>query len=71
MAAKITDEARRNALSMRLGWILLYGTFGLLMFGPVAFGAVQPWSVFVLEAGSVLLTMVWLRRQWKIGRAHV
>ncbi len=67
MAAKITDEARRNALSMRLGWILLYGTFGLLMFGPVAFGAVQPWSVFVLEAGSVLLTMVWLRRQWIEG----
>ena len=30
--------------------IVLYGTFGLLMFGPLAFGAVEPWSIFVLES---------------------
>lgn len=56
--------ADTHSRSVRLGNILLYGTFGLLMFGPVAFGAVEPWSIFVLEAGSVLLFMVWLAKQW-------
>jgi len=60
---KLTESDRR-ALSPRLGELLLYGTFGLLLFGPLAFGGVQPWAVFVLEAGSVLLTLVWLAKQW-------
>lgn len=51
-------------LSMRLSSVLLYGTFGLLMFGPLAFGAVEPWSIFVLEAGAVLLVLVWVGKQW-------
>ncbi len=67
---KMTDVDLR-ALSARLGTILLYGTFGLLMFGPLAFGAVEPWSIFVLEAGSVLLTVIWLARQWLDGEIVV
>jgi O-antigen ligase len=62
--ARNMTDADRAALSLRLGTILLYGTFGLLMFGPIAFGAVEPWSIFVLEAGSVLLTLGWLAKQW-------
>ncbi len=54
----------RQALSVRLGSVLLYGTFALLMFGPLAFGAVEPWSIFVLEAGSLLLMAVWFAKQW-------
>jgi len=53
-----------HTLSLRLTSVLLYGTFGLLMFGPLAFGAVEPWSIFVLEAGTVLLFLVWLAKQW-------
>jgi O-antigen ligase len=53
-----------HTLSLRLTSVLLYGTFGLLMFGPLAFGAVEPWSIFVLEAGTVLLLLVWLAKQW-------
>src|SRR5579863_6435668 len=63
---KMTD-ADRIALSQFLGSILLYGTFGLLMFGPLAFGAVEPWSTFVLEAGSALLVLLWFARQWLDG----
>lgn len=59
----MTDGDRRT-WSLRLGNALLYGTFGLLMFGPVAFGAVEPWSIFILEAGSALLIIVWLAKQW-------
>lgn len=34
------------------------------MFGPIAFGAVEPWSTFVVEVGSVALTLLWLAKQW-------
>jgi len=71
MPAHKTTDADRRAQSLRLGAILLYGTFGLLMFGPVAFGAVEPWSMFVLEAGSVLLTLVWLAKQWFDGEMQI
>ncbi len=56
-------ETERAQLSLRLGNILLYGTFGLLMFGPLAFGAVEPWAIFILETGAVTLALVWLARQ--------
>lgn len=50
--------------SAQLAAVLLYGSFGLLMFGPLAFGAVEPWSIFLVEVGAVLLTGVWLAKQW-------
>jgi len=50
---------------------LLYGTFGLLMFGPLAFGAVDHWSTFILEAGSVLLFLIWLAKQLRDGEGGV
>lgn len=40
--------------------IVLYGTFALLLFGPLAFGAVDPISVFVVESGSALLLLLWI-----------
>lgn len=61
----------REWLSSHMDAILLYGTFGLLMFGPLAFGAVEPWSTFVLEAGSVLLMLLWFRKQWVAGELTI
>jgi O-antigen ligase len=46
-----------------LDGILLHGTFSLLLFGPLAFGAVYPWSIFVLESGAALLFLLWAWRQ--------
>src|SRR5947209_4231362 len=63
-AHKMSKEKRRQALSSKLEVIVLYGTFGLLMFGPLAFGAVEPWSIFLVESGSVLLLLLWLSKQW-------
>jgi O-antigen ligase len=54
----------RQVRSAQLMSILLYGSFGLLMFGPLAFGAVEPWSIFIVETGAVLLTLVWFAKQW-------
>ena len=68
---KKTVEPNPQLLSAQLGSILLYGTFGLLMFGPLAFGAVEPWSIFVVEAGAVLLLALWLTKQWLDGEINV
>src|SRR5580698_3182302 len=57
-------ESERKLCSAKVGALLLYGTFGLLLFGPLAFGAVEPWSIFVLEIGSVVLALFWLFKQW-------
>jgi O-antigen ligase len=46
---------------------LLAGACGVLLLGPLAFGAVEPWSIFALEACSMLLFAAWSWRQW-IGR---
>lgn len=64
-------DPNRKLLSARLASILLYGTFGLLMFGPLAFGAVEPWSIFVLETGAALLGLVWVAKQWLDGEFNV
>ncbi len=53
----------RQFLLPQIDAILLYGTFALLMFGPLAFGAVEPWSIFAVELGAVLLTALWLGKQ--------
>ena len=43
---------------------LLLGATAVLLLGPLAFGAVEPWSIFALEACAMLLLGVWASRQW-------
>jgi len=43
---------------------LLAGACGVLLLAPLAFGAVEPWSIFALEAGAMLLLALWASRQW-------
>ncbi|HEX4427593.1 MAG TPA: O-antigen ligase family protein [Terriglobales bacterium] len=43
--------------------ILFYGVFSLLLLGPLAFGAVEPWAIFILETATAVLFMLWLVRQ--------
>jgi O-antigen ligase len=54
----------RQLLSVQVGNIVFYGTFALLMFGPLAFGAVEPWSIFIVQIGAVVLAVLWLAKQW-------
>jgi O-antigen ligase len=58
------SDADRRLFSAKLDSVMLYGTFALLMFGPVAFGAVEPWSIFILEIGSTFLALLWLGKQF-------
>lgn len=43
--------------------LILYGVFAVLLFGPLAFGAVEPWSIFLLEAAAALLFCRWIYQQ--------
>ncbi len=43
---------------------LLAGASAVLLLGPLAFGAVEPWSIFALEACAAVLLAVWALRQW-------
>jgi O-antigen ligase len=43
--------------------VILYGVFAVLLFAPLAFGAVEPWAIFVVEASAALLLVAWMRQQ--------
>lgn len=66
---KISDHQRQQ--SEQAEKILLYGVFGLLLFGPAAFGAVEPWSIFVVELGAAALFLVWVFKQTLDERIRV
>jgi O-antigen ligase len=67
----LTDAAVQPARAPAPDPIVFYGVFGLLLFGPLAFGAVEPWSIFIIEAGSALLLMLWIVRQVAAGELSV
>src|SRR5688572_4211195 len=43
----------------KMHWILFAGLCALLIFGPLAFGAVEKWSLLVQQAGASLLFLLW------------
>ena len=51
--------------------LLLSGVFGLLFFAPLAFGATDNWSIFVLELGTILLFTLWVWRKTSSEEWHV
>jgi O-antigen ligase len=63
IAPGIDLEVQRASSRSVLDSVVLYGVVSLLLFAPLAFGAVQPWSTFVLEVGAVLLFALWVARQ--------
>jgi O-antigen ligase len=42
---------------------VLFSLAAVLMFGPLAFGAVDPWSIFILQAASAVLFVIWALSQ--------
>src|SRR5207248_7316877 len=54
-------QQRTAALApAKLDSAVFYGVVSLLVFGPLAFGGGEPWSRFVLEAGSGALLLAWI-----------
>jgi O-antigen ligase len=71
VSTPVTDAAVQPVRVPAADPAILYGVFGLLLFGPLAFGAVEPWSIFVLEAGAALLLLLWTVRQAASGELSV
>jgi len=67
----LIGTAHRTATVTVLDQITFYGTFGLLGFAPLAFGAVQPWSIFVVESAAAALFVMWLIAQVKSGELRI
>jgi O-antigen ligase len=53
---------RRRELGV-LDWALVFGLCALLIFGVLAFGAVDEWSTFTFEAGAAALFLLWTAKQ--------
>ena len=51
-----------------LGWVLVFGLCALLIFGVLAFGAVDAWSSFAFEAGAAILLLLWAAKQILSGQ---
>jgi O-antigen ligase len=51
--------------------VLLMGASAILLLGPLAFGAVEPWAIFALEASAMLLFASWAYRQWNSGELNI
>lgn len=71
LTAPAVEAGIRPSRASALDPVTLYGVFGLLLFGPLAFGAVEPWAIFVLEAGAALLLMLWTIRQVTSGELSI
>src|SRR5882672_9621982 len=71
MRASRNPENHRRERAVQADTALLYGIFGLLLFGPLAFGAVEPWSIFLMEAGSAALFLLWIAKQVLEGEMKI
>jgi O-antigen ligase len=61
----------RPASNSRLDFVCLYGIVSLLLFGPLAFGAVESWSISIVEVGAAMLFALWGVRQVVSGELEI
>jgi len=50
---------------------LLLGLYALLVFGILSFGAVEEWSLSILELGAALIFLIWAARQVVSARLEI
>ena len=71
-ASELTGVAsQKNQAPGILDRVLVFGLCMVLIFAVMAFGAVEAWSSFGLEAGAVTLLLVWVGKQLVSGRLKV
>jgi O-antigen ligase len=71
LAPRHEFSAPRQFFASRLDPVILYGGFGVLLFGPLAFGAVESWSISVMQIGTALLFALWAVRQAAAGELEM
>lgn len=62
----VPDRPRR-----RFTALTTYGPFAVLLFGPLAFGAVDPWSIFVMEIAAASVFAFWAIDQIRSGQPEI
>ena len=67
----IEPSASMRSKHPSLDTVVLYGVVGLLLFGPLAFGAVEPWSVSMVQVGASLLFVLWAVGQLIRGELEI
>ncbi|MGB6737057.1 MAG: O-antigen ligase family protein [Candidatus Sulfotelmatobacter sp.] len=77
-SSAIVDTSDSIALELRhsrepgiLQWVLVSGLCTLLIFAVLAFGAVEGWSTFVVEASAAVLFLIWAGKQFVSRQAEV
>lgn len=60
-----------NRTRQILNWTLVAGICSVLGFGPLAFGAVQPWSIGALEVAVSFLIVIWAAQETANGGFHI
>jgi O-antigen ligase len=68
--SRVSSEIESPAVRA-LDWVIIACLCLLLAFGPLAFGAVQDWAIFGLEAGAALCLVLWAVRELVGGRLEV
>ncbi len=71
MSPSSPADTRRRELATKVDRVLLCGIFGLLLFGPLAFGAVEPWSIFFMEVATSALFLLWVGKQVIEGEVNI
>jgi O-antigen ligase len=67
----IGAASQKNQVPGVLDRVLVFGLCTVLIFAIMAFGAVEEWSSFGLEAGAVALLLVWVGKQLVSGQLKV
>ena len=61
----------RPASNSHLDLVCLYGVVSLVLFAPLAFGAVESWSISIMEVGAAMLFALWGGRQVICGELEI
>jgi O-antigen ligase len=64
-------RALRRPSNSILDRFVRWGVLGLLLFGPLAFGAVEVWSISILQACAGVLLVLWAIRQYAAGKLEI
>jgi O-antigen ligase len=63
--------AQPQPARLRSNDVVLYGIASLLLFCPLAFGAVEPWAIFTLQSVTTILFMVWMFAQMRADQPAI
>ena len=58
-------------IALRANDLELYGLTSILIFAPLAFGAVEAWAIFVLQFSACLMFCTWIFRQVRAERITI